>query len=241
MKLSGGRRRWAILLFMRQQEGRFLGGFATIIAATVFFSSACTSEPELITIPDYSETSATTAETSLTALQLIPRLKEQASDRVDEGKVISTSPAAGTEVELFSPIDVIVSSGPASVLAKDSYIEWTNVGFGDDEWTFETPKIADGKLTIRMTAVLSRSLVWHDAAGGTGYGVAAINDTFDKSVPLRIQFAEEELGAGETHKLTLTIPVTDLDVDKPTRIYMRLFAVIKGNYDEIPLTLTMTW
>lgn len=226
---------------MRKQNALFLGRFGSIIASIVILSAACTPEPELITIPDYSETSATTAETSLAELQLIPRLKDQASETVDEGKVISTSPAAGTEVEPFSPIDVIVSSGPAYVLARDSYIEWTNVGYGDDEWTFETPKIADGRLTVRMTAILSRSLVWHDAAGGTGYGVAAINDTFDKSVPLRVQFAEEELAAGETHKLTLSIPVTDLDVDRPTRIYMRLFAIIKGTYDEIPLTLTMTW
>lgn len=227
--------------FMKPRKGYSAQTLAIFLASAFFLAAGCSQEPELITIPDYSETSASTAETSLADLQLIPRLKEKASDSVDEGKVVSTSPPAGSVVEPFSPVEVFISTGPASVLAKDSYIEWTNVGYGDDEWTFETPKIADGRLSVRMTAVLSRSLVWHDAAGGSGYGVAAINDTFDKSVPLRIQFADEELAAGETHKLTLTIPVTDLDVDRPTRVYMRLFAVIKGTYDEIPLTLTMTW
>jgi serine/threonine-protein kinase len=41
------------------------------------------------------------------------------SDEVEEGRVVATNPEAGTEVEAGTPVDYVVSSGPATVLIPD--------------------------------------------------------------------------------------------------------------------------
>jgi hypothetical protein len=85
-------------------------------------------------------------------------------------------------------------------------------------------------------------MYWHDPTSlGTGFGEAAITDTFDKVVPLLVVFENEETPANEWQTVSIRVPLSDLDVQKPTTVYMRLFAWIRGSYQEIPLTLTMSW
>ncbi len=64
----------------------------------------------------------------LTAAQAIKRLraagfkptsKEEASATVAKGKVLGTEPPAGTELQVGSPVTVLVSSGPAQVRVPD--------------------------------------------------------------------------------------------------------------------------
>lgn len=64
----------------------------------------------------------------LTAAQAIDRLRaagfkpsrtEQPSSKVAKGKLIGTEPPAGTELQVGSPVSVLVSSGPAQVKVPD--------------------------------------------------------------------------------------------------------------------------
>jgi eukaryotic-like serine/threonine-protein kinase len=48
-----------------------------------------------------------------------PTTKEQPSAKVAQGRVIGTEPPAGTELQVGSPVSVLVSSGPAQVRVPD--------------------------------------------------------------------------------------------------------------------------
>jgi serine/threonine-protein kinase len=48
-----------------------------------------------------------------------PTRKDEASTTVAQGKVIGTEPPAGTELQVGSPVSVLVSSGPAQVRVPD--------------------------------------------------------------------------------------------------------------------------
>ncbi|APT83761.1 Stk1 family PASTA domain-containing Ser/Thr kinase [Corynebacterium aquilae] len=73
-------------------------------------SSSSTTEAN-ITVPDVSTLSAQAAEDNLRGLGLTVELKEQADPEVAKGMVISTSPAAGSQLPKGSQIIVLVSSG----------------------------------------------------------------------------------------------------------------------------------
>jgi serine/threonine-protein kinase len=56
---------------------------------------------------------------SLRAAGFKPARKDEASATVAQGKVIGTEPPAGTELQVGSPVSVLVSSGPAQVRVPD--------------------------------------------------------------------------------------------------------------------------
>lgn len=211
----------------------------TILSLVTFALVGCSS-PSL-ELPDYSGTSAPTAESALANLGLVPVIEEEASDSVPQGNVIRTNPQSGSSVEPGSRVTIVVSSGASSMTAVDSYMEWEFVGGGEDDWPFDQPYIENDELIIRTTPVFSRSFSWHDFSGGQGYGLAAINDSFDKSVPLRIEATSEDVVANETQDFLIRIPLSAIEVVPPTVIYMRLFIQKDGNYSELPLVLTMSW
>ncbi len=51
--------------------------------------------------------------TAINQLRLSPQLSQAFSDTVPAGKVISVAPVAGTQVEVNTPVQVVVSQGPA--------------------------------------------------------------------------------------------------------------------------------
>jgi eukaryotic-like serine/threonine-protein kinase len=63
--------------------------------------------------------SATQAINRLRAAGFKPTRKDEASTDVAKGKVIGTEPPAGTELQVGSPVVVLVSSGPAQVKVPD--------------------------------------------------------------------------------------------------------------------------
>jgi hypothetical protein len=83
---------------------------------------------------------------------------------------------------------------------------------------------------------------WRDDNNtGEGFGNASISDTFDKSVPIRIVYDTQSNGSGESQSIVLKIPVTDLEVQRPTTVYLELFANVNGAKDTIELSFNMSW
>jgi hypothetical protein len=221
--------------------GNFMKALSRItILSLVTFALVGCSSPSL-ELPDYSGTSAPTAETALAGLGLIPVIEEEASDLVPQGNVIRTNPQSGSILEPGSRVTIVVSSGASSISAVDSYMEWEYVGSGVDNWEFEHPYIENDELVVRATPEFSRSFSWHAFTDGKGYGLASVNDSFDKGVPLRIESSSETVSANETQDFVIRIPLAGIEVIPPTVIHMRLFIQKDGSYSEIPLVLTMTW
>lgn len=196
-----------------------------------------------IEVPDVVGTDTATAKSVLSSLGLIPVEKLVNSETVDAGNVIQTDPPIGAVSDPGSKIELQISSGPKLLQAKASTIEWQNVAYSMDNWEFSNPTIEDGTLKIEITeANLKAKVKWKDTYNeGAGYGNASINDSFDKAVPLKIIFDKQTYSSGEKQKLTLEVPVSDLENQKPTTIYLELYASVNGVDTAIELTFTMTW
>ena len=207
----------------------------------VSFLSACSSPKA--TIPDISGSDLDSAKTILTNLGFVPTVQESYSDDVEAELVIKTKPAFGREVEPNSKVTIIVSKGPKTILSSDSQLSWTYVSYGEDDWNFESPYIEDGKLHVNFTSVkFMASVKWKDPnENGHGFGLASITDTFDKSIPLQINWKRQYSGYGQKQSFEVVVPVTDLDVQTPTNLYLKLYAYINGSDETISANLSITW
>jgi serine/threonine-protein kinase len=87
----------------------------TIVAKGSHVSVVVSSGPGVIGLPDVNGKSSSEAVKILRNKGFQPTTQSQASESVEKGRVISTNPAAGIEVQVGSPVTVLVSSGPKEV------------------------------------------------------------------------------------------------------------------------------
>ena len=210
------------------------------VVLTIALSACSTPKAK---VPDLSGSDVVSAKAVLTNLGFVPTVEEAYSDKVDEDLVIKTKPAFGEEVDPNSKVTIVISKGPKVVYSADSQLSWTYVSYGDDEWNFDNPYIEEGKLHVNFTSVkFMASVKWKDdLENGHGFGLASITDTFDKSIPLQINWDKQYNGYGDEQSFEVVVPVTDLEVQKPTNLYMKLYAYVDGSYDEISADLSITW
>lgn len=196
-----------------------------------------------VEVPDVYDTDEATAKSVLAANYLIPTVKYENSDEIEAGNVIRTEPPIGDVVDKNTKIYVYVSKGPSKVTSKDSTIHWYNVGSKDDKWEFYSPYIEDDTLKIEcFNVVFTQKIEWQDDHNdGTLYGNASINDTFDKTVPVRAKYSKRKFDAKEKQSFTLEIPLKDLNISKPTNMYIELYAKVNGKDQNIRINFTMTW
>lgn len=196
-----------------------------------------------IRIPNIENTDEVTAKNILSSNGIIPVVRYENSDIVEEGYVIRTEPNIGISVEKNSQVTIVVSRGPEVVASKDSRIEWLNIGSGDDKWEFYNPYIEDNMLKIEChNVVFASKMEWVDEANeGLILGTASINDTYDKTVPVKANYIKKSFNANEAQSFTLEVPINDLNVNKPTNMYIRLFANINGRFTYVNINFTMTW
>jgi serine/threonine-protein kinase len=82
-------------------------------------SIAVSSGPGSAALPSVEGSTAAQAASRLRAAGFKPSTRTQPSAEVAQGRVIGTDPSAGTELQVGSPVAVLVSSGPAQVRAPD--------------------------------------------------------------------------------------------------------------------------
>lgn len=210
-----------------------------IFISCLFLLTGCAN----ITIPNIERTDETTAKNVLSSNGIISVVEYEYSDEVESGNVIYTIPSVGEKVSKNDQITIVVSKGPSLVKSKDSRISWYNIGSQADKWEFYNPYIQDGKLYIECYNVtFGTSMKWQDNYNdGKLIGNASINDTFDKTVPVSAKYTKQSWSKNESQSFTLEIPLNDLNVDKPTNMYLSLFSEINGKFKEISVSFTMTW
>lgn len=196
-----------------------------------------------IEVPDLTNTDENSVSTFLLNQDLLPEIVYENSDGVEDGLVIRTQPPAGEVVSTGTKVKVFVSSGPRRIEANNSNMEWTYVGYGADDWNFNSPYIDNGILTIETTDVkFGTALEWRKGdSSGEGFGRAAINDKFDKAVPISFEFEKKKVSAGEKQDLKLLIPTGDLDNKKPTTLHLELYAKVGGQNRDVKINFTITW
>ena len=213
---------------------------------TVAETVAETTEDTKIEIPDIEGTDETTAKNLLSSNGLIPKIEQEYDDFVEKGNVIRTDPVIGTKVEKNSKVTVYISKGASRIYFKSGNITWSRVSTGDDYWEANTPYIEEEVLYIPCKKVkFSVPLKWDDNLNkGELLGEASINDTFDKTVPVRAKYEKQSWNANAEQSFTLEIPLSELNVDKPTDLYLRLFAYINNdnsNQINVRVSFTLTW
>jgi eukaryotic-like serine/threonine-protein kinase len=77
------------------------------------------SGPKQVAVPDVTSLSSESAQQQLRDAGLTPAVREQPSEDVDEGDVISQDPAAGTEVDSKATVTITVSTGVEKVAVPD--------------------------------------------------------------------------------------------------------------------------
>ena len=210
-----------------------IGIIALIIISIIFIISKLGIE-----VPSLYEVTEQTAISILTNNSLIPNVTYEYSDYAKEGTVFRTYPAGGTRVKENSVVEIVVSKGPSYILSKSSTMEWWDVNYNrKDSWNFYSPYIKEGYLYIDCQATFGSSFNWKD----NGFGTASVNDTFDKTVPLKINIDNSNVQSGINQEFTLVIPINDLDVQKPTTLYTLLCIERNGKQEDIRVNFTISW
>lgn len=190
-----------------------------------------------VKIPDLYKVSEESAISILQNNGLIPQIVYEYNDLYDEGIVFNTVPYSGEKIDKNSTVIVYVSKGPSSFTSLNSTIEWYHINSNNpDEWTFNSPYIMEDYLYIDCTSTFGTSFTWE------GFGTASINDTFSKKVPVNIITDNEKVVADKETSFTLKVSVADLDVKKPTTLYMKLVVLDKNQKQiDININFSISW
>ena len=215
--------------------------FAGILC--LLFVCLCFSSCGFIGVPQITDVDEETAKSLLISCGLIPTVKYESSDTIAKGNVIRTEPAAGSAVKKNSLVTIYISEGPSYVEAVNSYANWWFVSIGEDEWEFYNPYIMGDKLYIEcFNVVLAADVKWKDRYNeGKLMGVASVNDTYDKTVPVFAKYTKQYWSAYEPQSFTLEVPLRDLDVEKPTSLFFRLSAEVDGKSTDVEIHFSISW
>lgn len=152
------------------------------------------------------------------------------------GCVVGTNPGYGSRLGNGGQVTMYVSAGKAS--ASSSVLHWHHVtGSQDDDYNFTNPYVKNNYLYLEAEMRLETNYT----VLLRGFGTASINDTFDKTVPLEYEYEKATVVKGEYQKVTIRIPLADLDEQRPTTIYLRLATYVAGRNEDVRLELDMTW
>ncbi|WP_159582930.1 Stk1 family PASTA domain-containing Ser/Thr kinase [Streptococcus halichoeri] len=109
----------------KEKKGRFFGTllkivFALFIVGLAIFAYLILTKPNAVRVPNVTGSSVAVAREELENLGFkIGKVKEIESNRVAEGNVVKTDPAAGTSKRQGSKVDLFVSIGNKSFVMKD--------------------------------------------------------------------------------------------------------------------------
>ncbi|MDE5994560.1 MAG: zinc-ribbon domain-containing protein [Oscillospiraceae bacterium] len=122
--------------------------------------------------------------------------------------------------------------------AKDVVIHWYHIdATAEDDYNVYTPYFENGYVYIPIEAQINAS----NTVQHRGFGVASIRDSFDKTVPIKYDYEKSTVEKGVYQKLTLRIPVTDLEVQRPTTLYCQLSVFVAGQQQRINLEFDISW
>ena len=198
-----------------------------------------------IIIPDISTLDKDNAISLLINNNLIPVVMELNDEKIKEGCAIKTIPSAGSSVEPNSKVTLYVSKGPEIICSEYVTFQWHNLGSKDDDWDkrISAPILVDDELIFTCNPIMSTSFTWRKPEGNyDGYGVASLNDKFDKSVPLHIvSRTGNEIIAGEEADFDIVVPVKQLEVARPTDLYVDLYITVNGKRKSLILSFQIEW
>lgn len=222
-------------------------------AATVFAPKTCnlcgeTEGEALIAIPDIKNLDEVTAKSLLAGKGFIPKIEYEYDDDIEEGQVIKTKPSIGSGAVADDVVTVYISKGPYSYYLNNSLAVLNDIKgvepfeYPKTKW-HDAPYVEEGYLYIPINlGCKSKYKLSFYAPYGEAFGSASINDSFDKTVPIEIITDNIKIdNKGEITKFILKIPLSDLDVQKPTNIYTKTSITVNGERDTFDADFDLSW
>lgn len=203
-----------------------------------------------IKIPDIEKLDVDTAKTLLAGKGLIPKVEYEFNNDYDYDLVIRTEPAIGSAVEEDTPVTIFVSKGPSYFELHDTVgriwdikgidgFKWSENYDGSETKGFYTLYVEEGYLYI---PIYLKCVSKYDLAFYGDFGTASINDTFDKTVPIKVIYNSKTVdNKGGKTSFTVKIPLNDLGVQKPTNINIKFDFLVNGERETFQAGFDMTW
>ena len=214
-------------------------------------SSATSTPAKTIKIPDIEKLDVDTAKTLLAGKGLIPKVEYEYHNDYDYDLVIRTNPAIGSEVEEDTPVTLYVCKGPkyyqlpdavgymTNVNGIEDFIWWSDAEDGNGTKGFTDVWVEEGYLYIEMYLGCKSK---YDLAFYGDFGTASINDTFDKTVPIKVIYDSKEVdNNGARTWFDVKIPLSDLGIQKPTNIYIKFDFLVDGERENFEAGFDLTW
>lgn len=195
-------------------------------------------------IPDVVDITITDGKNVISSMGIIPYIEYEYNDTIAPDNIIRSIPNAGETINKGEKVTLIVSKGPEMLRSKDSYANWTYITYGvKDNWEFSHPYIKDNTLYIECNNVtFGTAMTWRDRYNeGCASGTACINDTFDKVVPVRLEFTKPNFLANESQSFKIKVPLENLDVKKPSNMYFKIGINVGGQDRDLLFNFSMTW
>ena len=221
---------------------------ATISAPKTCGKCGETEGEPLIEIPNVKDLDEETAKSLISRKSFIPKMEYIYDDDVKEGLVIKTVPSIGSGANKDDVISIYVSKGPRFYYLRDSLATIYDINgvepfsYPDTKW-HDSPYVEEGYLYIPIyLGCVSKYKLSFYAPNGTAFGSASINDTFDKTIPIEVVTSSLEIdNNGEITSFELKIPLSDLDVQKPTNIYTCVEIMVNGEREEFYASFDLSW
>ena len=183
------------------------------------------------------------AKNILLECKYVPVVSYYFNDNVKEGCVIYTSPYQGSEAPPNSQVTLAVSKGPSPSFSKDALASMDSISSSPIAAVSlrGRPKINNGNLYIDLLQVkFNTKVIWPDSTGIRAE-VATINPNGARVTV--ISPCDKQIWlANEKQYLSFQIPLEDLGVDKPDKVYIRLRAQIDGQIQYVaPIEVSIIW
>ena len=95
---------------------------------------------------------------------------------------------------------------------------------GEDFWEFFRPYVSEGVLYIDCSVTFASTFEWSDPSDtGKIMGIASLNDSFEKTVPISAKYTNKQCKANERQDFMLEIPLNSLGEGTPTNVYIKLY------------------
>ena len=208
-------------------------------------------EKKLIKIPDIEKLDVGTAKALLAGKGLIPKVEYEYNNDYDYDLVIRTAPAIGSEVEEDTPVTLYVCKGPSyyelsdtvgymmNVEGIDDFIWWSDAEDGWGTKGFTNVWVEKGYLYIEMYLGCKSE---YSIEFYGDFGTASINDTFDKTVPIKVIYDSKKVANdGSITYFKVKIPLSDLGVQKPTNIYVEFDFLVGGEREVFEAGFDLSW
>jgi serine/threonine-protein kinase len=182
-----------------------------VLGAMLWFFLPRDTGPEMVPVPAVAGQTEEEVSATLDEAGLTPQFSTEESGEVDEGLAISSNPPEGTEVEVGSTVEVVISAGPEAVEVPDIVDmsqEDAEAALAEVDLTLEVISQENRAATAEGTVIRSEPTAGSSAQRGDVVGVVVATGVY--SVP--------DVSGLDTEEATAMLKEAGFEVSESSRV-----------------------